>query len=97
MKVVSSKETRTFAEIANAMAARTGLDTIPAVQQDHVFFFSSNVAYDPKSYIGLVSTAKVLHPELFKDLDPHRMLDDYADRYVAGTHASVAIYPAMAG
>lgn len=97
MKVVSSKEARTFAEIVQALEARTGWDTIPAVQQEHVYIFSSSIAYGPKSYIGLASTAKALHPELFKDLDPQEMLNDYAGRYVAGTNASMAVYPAVAG
>lgn len=93
MKVVSSKETRAFPEIVKAMAARTGWNTIPAVGQDHVYIFSSSVAYGPKSYIGLASTAKALHPDLFRDLDPAAMLDDYAGRYVAGTNTTATVYP----
>jgi len=96
MKVVSSKEARTFAEIAQALETRTGWDTIPAVRQDHVYIFSSSIAYGPKSYIGLASTAKALHPDLFEDLNPSEMLNDYAGRYVAGTNTSVAVYPAVA-
>lgn len=93
MKVVSSKETRTFPEIARALANRTGWNTVPAVQRDRVYIFSSSIAYGPKSYIGLAYTAKILHPELFRDMDPEKMLDSYAAHYVAGTNTMIPVYP----
>lgn len=93
MKVVSSKETRTFPAIAQAMAARTGWSTIPAVEENRVYIFSNAVAYGPKSYIGLAYTAKILHPDLFGELNPHLMLDDYAGTYVSGTNMTTTVYP----
>jgi len=93
MKVISSKESRPFPDIVPAMASRTGWSTIPAVQQHRIYLFSSSIEYGPKSYIGLAYTAKILHPELFPDLDPGRMLDDYAASYVAGTNLTEPVYP----
>lgn len=95
MKVVSSKETRPFPQVARLMADRTGWNTIPAVQQEHVYLFSNSIEYGPKSYIGLAYTAKILHPDLFGDVDPNKMLDDYAGRFVSGTNASVLVSPAL--
>jgi iron complex transport system substrate-binding protein len=94
MKVVSSKETRPFAELAKTMAGRTGWNTIPAVADNHVYLFNSGIQYGPKSYIGLAYTAKILYPDLFADLHPGSMLDDYAGRYVAGSNMSVPVFPA---
>ncbi|MDD4136815.1 MAG: ABC transporter substrate-binding protein, partial [Methanoregula sp.] len=93
MKVISSKETRPFADVAAAMAKRTGWDTIPAVQDNHVYLFNSGIEYGPKSYIGLAYTAKILHPDLFPDLDPAAMLNEYAAQYVAGSDMTVPVYP----
>jgi len=93
MKVVSVKESRPYPELVRVMKNRIGWDTIPAVQQDHVNLFNSGIEYGPKSYIGLAYTAKVLHPDLFRNVDPGKMLDDYAGRYVAGTNVSMPVYP----
>jgi iron complex transport system substrate-binding protein len=93
LKAISAKETRSYKEIVATMNKRTGWDTIPAVQQDHVYLYNSGIMYGPKSYIGLAYTAKILHPDLFRDIDPSEMLDDYAGRYVAGTNISMPVYP----
>jgi iron complex transport system substrate-binding protein len=93
MKVVSAKETRTFPEVARAMANRTGWSTMSAVQKNHVCLFNSGIEYGPKSYTGLATTAKILHPDEFRELDPHAMLDTYAGKYVAGTNMTTTVWP----
>jgi hypothetical protein len=40
-----------------------------------------------------VYTAQLLHPDLFRDLHPKAMRDEYAAKYVSGTNTSVAVYP----
>jgi hypothetical protein len=77
------------------MKERTGWNTLPAVQQDHVFLFNSGIEYGPKSYIELAYTVKIQHPDLFHALDPHMMLNDYAARHVAGTNTTTTIYPEL--
>jgi len=93
MKVISTKETRPFSQIAASMANRTGWDTIPSVQQNRIYLFSGGIEYGPKSFIGLLSTAKILHPALFTDVDPSRLLDDYAAEFVPGTNTTQVVYP----
>jgi len=93
MKVLSTKETRPFSQIAASMANRTGWDTIPAVQQNRIYLFSGSSEYGPKSFIGLLYTAKILHPALFADVDPGQLLDDYAAEYVSGTNNTEKVYP----
>jgi len=93
MKVVSSKETRPYAEIAEILKKRTGWDAIAAVKENRVYIFSSGISYGPKAYIGLAYMAKILHPDIFTDLNPDRMLDDYAGLYVPGTNTTKPVYP----
>jgi iron complex transport system substrate-binding protein len=93
MKVISAKETRPFSEIADVLKKRTGWDTMKAVQQNRIYLFASGIEYGPKAYIGLAETAKVLHPDLFADLDPEGMLDRYAGVYVPGTNGTTMMYP----
>jgi iron complex transport system substrate-binding protein len=93
LKAIPAKETRPYKEIVTTLSKRTGWDTVPAVQKDHVYLYNSGILYGPKSYIGLAYTAKILHPDLFGDLDPHRMLDEYAGKYVSGTNTTTTVYP----
>jgi iron complex transport system substrate-binding protein len=93
MKVIPAKETRPFSEIADVLKKRTGWDTMKAVQQNRIYLFASGIEYGPKAYIGLAETAKVLHPDLFADLDPEGMLDRYAGVYVPGTNGTTMMYP----
>jgi iron complex transport system substrate-binding protein len=93
MKVISSKETRPFSGVARAMANRTGWNTIPAVADNRIHLFNSGIEYGPKSYIGLAYTAKILHPDLFADMDPKAMLDEYAAQYIAGSNMTAPVYP----
>jgi iron complex transport system substrate-binding protein len=93
LKAISAKETRPYKEIVTTLSKRTGWDTVPAVQKDHVYLYNSGILYGPKSYIGLAYTARILNPDRFRDLDPHRMLDEYAGKYVSGTNTTTTVYP----
>jgi len=93
MKVVSSSDTRALSDIVAALKTRPGWNTIPAVQQNRVYAFANDMEYGPRAYIGLVYTAQLLHPDVFRDLHPKTMRDEYAAKYVGGTNTSVAVYP----
>jgi iron complex transport system substrate-binding protein len=63
------------------------------VQDGRIYLFSNSIEYGPKAYVGLLYTAKILHPDLFGDIDPGSMLDEYASTYVANANVSVPVYP----
>jgi len=93
MKVVSSSGSRTLADVVTNLTSRTGWNTIPAVQQNKVYAIYDDLAYGPRAYIGLVYTAQILHPDIFSDMNPKEMLDEYAGQYVNGTNVSQMVYP----
>lgn len=93
MKVVSSSNTVPLADIVANISARTGWKTMPAVQDNQIYAFANDVEYGPRAYIGLAYTAKILHPAMFGNLDPERMLAEYAGTYVSGTNESEMVYP----
>jgi iron complex transport system substrate-binding protein len=93
MKAVSSSNALSLADIIENLKSRQGWNTIPAVQQNRVYAIESGIEYGPKAYIGLVYTAKILHPDIFQDMDPNAMLNDYAGKYVSGTNVSEMVYP----
>lgn len=77
-----------IAEINN----RTGLASTSAVADHKVYVLKTSIAFGPKGVIGLMYTAKIIHPELFKDIDPNTAFDQYASRFVPGANIS-SVYP----
>lgn len=93
MKVVSFPNPLSLAEIVENLKDREGWNTIPAVQQNQVYAIDSDIMFGPRAYIGLVYTAKILHPNTFQDMDPNAMLNDYAGKYISETNVSEMVYP----
>jgi len=92
-KVVAAASTSPSHNVVDSLASRPGWDAIPAVRNKRVYIFSSDVQFGPRSYIGLVHTARILHPDLFPDMDPGAMLDEYAGTYVPRTNLTTMVYP----
>jgi iron complex transport system substrate-binding protein len=92
-KVVSSSDTRSLPEIVQALKDRNGWDSIPATKNGRIYAISNDVAFGPRSYIGLLYMAKILHPEKFRDQDARKILTDYAEIYVDGTDIAVPVFP----
>ena len=51
-----------------------------AVQEDRMFIMSGEFA-GPMMIHGLPTLAKLLHPDLFEDVDANSYLDDYFTKY----------------
>jgi len=60
---------------------RTGWKTIKAVQDDMVFILSDSNAAKPTFFIGVAYLAKFFYPDLFTDLDPQDIHQEYLTRF----------------
>lgn len=92
-KVVSSTTGSPSQGNVDSLNSRPGWQEIPAVKNNHVYVFSNEIQFGPRSYIGLVYLARILHPEVFPDMDPRAMLDEYAGTYVPKTNLTTMEYP----
>jgi iron complex transport system substrate-binding protein len=79
--------------LRNNLMNRTGMGSISAVKNDKVYILSGSIALGPRGLIGLLYMAKIVHPELFTDLDPAAVQNAYAEKFVSGTNVGVFIYP----
>lgn len=91
-KVVSSTNTMSLKDMGSSLKERPGWDSMPAVRNDRVYVFKNDIVYGPRSYIGLIYAAQILHPAEFRDLHPRQMLTEYDTRYVAGTNMTGMIW-----
>ncbi len=81
-----------MSSIINEIDNRTGLASTSAVKNDKVYVMKTSLAFGPKGVIGLMYTAKIVHPDLFKDMDPNVVFDQYASRFIPGANIT-SIYP----
>ena len=75
---------------------RTELAEVDAVKNGRVYAIRTDVNY-VRSFIGTLYRAKLFHPDLFDDLDPHAIHEDYLDRFqgvpITYVGEGVFIYP----
>jgi iron complex transport system substrate-binding protein len=94
IKVVSpTKDGINFTAVHSQIVSRPGMQNVNAVRNGRVFVISGDVAYGPRSYTGLLSIARMLYPDRFKDITPQTALDEYAQRFVSGTNQTPFVYP----
>lgn len=62
------------------ISGRPGFDNMNAVQEDRMFIMSGEFA-GPMMIHGLPTLAKLLHPDLFEDVNANSYLDDYFTKY----------------
>jgi len=83
--------------LRDGIIARPGWGEISAVKDGRVYVISNDVLSGAKHFIGVAYLAKILHPELFEDLDPVAEHQEYLTRfqgldYDLGEHGAF-IYP----
>ena len=75
-----------------------GFDQIKAVQDNRVYITTIRFGMALKSPIGTVYMAKWFYPDLFEDLDPQAMHQEYVDKFCPGLDFDVSehgvfVYP----
>ena len=58
-----------------------GFDNIDAVENGRVHVINNDILYSPAMPAGLVYLAKWFHPEVFDDLDPQVIQQEYVDQF----------------
>ncbi len=93
LKTTGYNTTQTnMSDIIKEIDSRTGLTSTNAVKNNKVYVMKTSLAFGPKGVIGLMYTAKIVHPDLFKDMDPNVVFDQYASRFIPGANI-LSIYP----
>ncbi|OPY28395.1 MAG: Cobalamin-binding protein precursor [Methanocella sp. PtaU1.Bin125] len=82
-----------FRRLQADVAGRPGFRLVEAVKSDNVYVMSGAFASGARSMIGLLYVAKILHPDLFADVDPQQVLAEYAQKFLPGADRVLYIYP----
>jgi iron complex transport system substrate-binding protein len=67
--------------LRNSMMNRSGWSNLTAVKDDQVYIISNKIYGGSHFFVGVSYLAKVFYPELFKDLDPRAIHQEYITRF----------------
>ncbi|OPY49406.1 MAG: corrinoid ABC transporter substrate-binding protein [Methanosaeta sp. PtaU1.Bin060] len=68
--------------LRDSMIGRPELAGVDAVKNKRVYVLSGCIACAPQFVVGVAYMAKVLHPDLFQDLDPDAMHQEFLTRFM---------------
>ena len=72
---------------------RPGWEGIDAVRDGRVYLISHAIGGGTGKFIGTLFFARLFHPELFADIDPDAVLQEYYLRFHGQTFDGIFIYP----
>jgi iron complex transport system substrate-binding protein len=72
---------------------RPGWENMNAVKNDRVYIFNSRIVFSAGYVIGSCYFAKCLQPDLFSDLDPMELCDEYWNTFIGIDFPEMPIYP----
>lgn len=73
-----------MSEAREEMLNRPELADVKAVKEGRVYIIDEGLSYGLSYQIAVAYMAKWLHPELFEDLDPQAMHQEFIDKYCPG-------------
>ena len=80
-------------ETRSTIMNRTGMPNVKAVKDGKVYVISSTLTFGPKGFIGLLEVARIIHPELFSDIDPAKVMEQYDSQFVPGAKNGNFVVP----
>ena len=83
--------------IRDEIMNRPELANVKAVKNGKVYCISLQIMWKPRYFVGVGYLAKVFHPEIFEDLNPKALNEEYLDRFQGMPYRGVYVYPPLEG
>lgn len=93
IKLGADDNTSTIDSTWNSFLNRKGFNLLKAVQTNQTYVISHDILYGPRSVLGLIYIAKIIHPERFADINPDQFLDRFTAEFFPEANQSRVIYP----
>jgi len=68
-------------ELRASLLNRTGAQSINAVKNNRLFIMSDSIMTKASYFVGVAYFAKIFYPDLFEDLDPEKVHQEYLTRF----------------
>lgn len=95
VKIVSQStlQTESLDQVRERIMKRPGFEQINAVKTGRVYVINGDLLYSPRGAAGMVYLAKAFYPELFSDINPDDVLEEYCTRFFADARDIPTISP----
>ena len=80
-------------EVRDTLMGDTALSATKAVKEDKVFMISPELSMAAMHVVGTAYLAKYFHPELFEDIQPESILEEYYEDWQGVPYQGVYVYP----
>ena len=90
-KIVLTGENVT--DVREKFINRLGSSKLKAVQEKQVYVMYTDTTSSPRAVIGMLYIAKALFPKRFADIDPEKVLQEYATKFLPGSDPPDSFYP----
>jgi iron complex transport system substrate-binding protein len=77
------------------IASDEAINQTKAATNGRIYLICNDLNAGPMQAAGTVFMAKILHPELFADLDPEAVLKEYLEKWQGVPYRGVWIYPSL--
>ena len=92
-------DTTVLEEVRDEIMTRTGLEHVTAVENGTVYIITNHVIGGTRNFIGIGYLAKWLYPELFAELDPKAIHQEYLTKFqgldIDLDEKGVFVYPVL--
>jgi len=78
---LKTDNTTEFKEKQNEILDRSELAKVSAIKSGNVYIQSADIFFGGRYFLSIIYMAKWLHPDLFKDLDPQAIHQEYLTRF----------------
>jgi iron complex transport system substrate-binding protein len=78
---LAKDNTTKFKEKQDEVTGRSELSNVSAVKNGNVYIQSADVFFGGRYFLSIIYLAKWLHPDLFKDLDPEAIHQEYLTKF----------------
>jgi iron complex transport system substrate-binding protein len=72
---------------------RPGWANVNAVKNSQVYLYNSRIIFTPANVVGSCYFAKCLQPDLFSDLNPMEIFDEYWNTFIGIDFPEMPVYP----
>lgn len=73
----------------------TTINSTTAGKRERIYVICTDINRGPMQAAGTVLMAKIIHPELFSDLDPENILKDYYETWQKIPYRGIYVYPVL--
>ncbi|ELY96116.1 periplasmic binding protein [Natrialba chahannaoensis JCM 10990] len=77
----------------NELIDRPGWENLTAVQEGNVYLFHERLAFSIATPLGRAHFAKCFQPELFTDLQPRELFNEYLEEWLGSSYPELLFYP----